>query len=174
MHKANKDEPEPTADSERPSSDAAEKSAEGAENRHDGDRDLEAVNPGLLPADTEELVEALQSGDLSRVAAVFQTVASYSGPLPPPHMLQEYNDALPDGANRIVNNWETESQHRRTVESRSQILAFLVMLLAISAAVGCAYFGQPWVGGGIVLATMLGIGLTGALRLVAFKRVPRR
>lgn len=57
--------------------------------------------------------------------------AVFSGPLPPPEMLARYNEALPDGANRIVKMTEDQSSHRRKMESRGQIFAFVLAMVAI-------------------------------------------
>jgi uncharacterized membrane protein len=46
-------------------------------------------------------------------------------------MLARYNDALPDGADRIVKMAEEQSSHRRTMESRGQTFAFVLALVAI-------------------------------------------
>lgn len=84
--------------------------------------------------------------------------------------MAEYNNALPNAAERIVAEWEEESIHRRTLQSRGQWMAFGLGALALAAAVVCAIAGQPWVGGVIVLSAMLGIGATGALSLFLQRR----
>lgn len=43
---------------------------------------------------------------------------SFTGPLPPPKLLSEYDQVLPGLAERIVKMAETEGNHRRSVESR--------------------------------------------------------
>jgi len=42
--------------------------------------------------------------------------ASFSGPLPNPATLQAYDMVLPGLAERIVNRWETQSDHRMALE----------------------------------------------------------
>lgn len=173
MPKTNNGEPGPIPENKQSGSTQDDQDSK----RSDASRGQEVLDPAdpedLLASVPEELLEALESGDKKKLAATLQLVAAYYGPLPPPDMLREYNDALTDGANRIVSNWESESRHRRTIERRSQNLAFIIVMSAIVAAVGCAYFGQPWIGFGIVLATMLGIGLAGALKFIGFKRPAR-
>lgn len=84
--------------------------------------DAEVVDGEATDAPTpEQIVQIL--------AARFQS--EFSGPLPPPGMLARYNDALPDGADRIVKMAEAQSSHRRTIESRGQIFAFVLALVAI-------------------------------------------
>jgi uncharacterized membrane protein len=42
----------------------------------------------------------------------------YQGPLPKPTDLAQYNDAVPDGAERILRQFEEQSAHRRSIESK--------------------------------------------------------
>lgn len=49
-----------------------------------------------------------------------QIIASFSsGPLPPPDVLAAYNNALPNGAERIVAMAERQQQHRMGLENRA-------------------------------------------------------
>jgi len=43
---------------------------------------------------------------------------TFRGPLPPPEILVQYNDAVPDGAERIIVMAETQAKHRMALESR--------------------------------------------------------
>ena len=45
-------------------------------------------------------------------------MATFSGSLPPPAILAQYNDAVPDGAERIIVMAETQAKHRMALESR--------------------------------------------------------
>jgi uncharacterized membrane protein len=42
---------------------------------------------------------------------------SFQGPIPPPELLQQYNEIIPDGADRIVKMAEAQSAHRIDLES---------------------------------------------------------
>ncbi len=42
----------------------------------------------------------------------------YSGPIPHPQLLKEFNDVIPDGANRIMIMAESQSEHRRNLETK--------------------------------------------------------
>lgn len=44
--------------------------------------------------------------------------STFSGPLPPPDILARYNDAVPDGAERIITLAERQAAHRMALESR--------------------------------------------------------
>lgn len=71
---------------------------------------------------------------------------SFSGPLPPPEMLQKYNEVSPGLADRIVSMAEKQSDHRRDLEKKvvysnarralvGQIMAFVIALAGIVAGV---------------------------------------
>lgn len=42
---------------------------------------------------------------------------SYQGPIPPPELLSQFDDIIPDGANRIMIMAEEQSKHRREIEA---------------------------------------------------------
>lgn len=139
----------------------------------ESDRDPKDLTQTILPPESEEdqveeLLGALRSASPEEAKILVRSITSsqsWSGPLPPPQALKEYSDAIPDGGDRIVANWETESNHRRGLQSRGQWLAVGIAMAAIVASVVCALNGQPWVGGTIILAAMIAIGLTGAVNL---------
>lgn len=99
---------------------------------------------------------------------------TFSGPIPPPQVLEQYNKIVPNAAERILKMAEDESAHRRsqdimilnanmTAQARQldiserqtksifksdtigQILGFLVCLAAISGSVYLAANNQPYV-----------------------------
>jgi uncharacterized membrane protein len=43
----------------------------------------------------------------------------FSGPLPPPQMLADYDKILPSGADRIMKMAETQGEHRRKMEDKA-------------------------------------------------------
>lgn len=95
--------------------------------------------------------------------------SSFSGPLPPPAMLKEYNDVIADGAERIFSMTEQEQNSRHELirgalanEKLKILCATAVSLALIIAAAWAAYLSQPWLSG--LLAT-IGI-LTGLLRQI--------
>lgn len=113
---------------------------------------------------------------------------SFEGPLPPPSLLKQYNDAVDGAAERILTMAEQESQHRRAQENAAtqaniaaqqqqlkiagdqtravfksdtigQSLGFVVSLACVIGSVYLALNGQPWV------ATVLaGLPLAGIIR----------
>lgn len=92
---------------------------------------------------------------------------SFSGPIPPPALLKEYDEALPGCAERVVQMAEREQSARHTDNRKlvhndrlRAIFAFVVSLALIAAAVFATYLGQP------EIAIPLGLAgtLTGIVR----------
>src|SRR5512133_1016795 len=48
-----------------------------------------------------------------------QSTSVYSGPIPSPEMLDEYNKIMPNGADRIMSMAEEQSRHRMKLESQT-------------------------------------------------------
>jgi uncharacterized membrane protein len=78
---------------------------------------------------------------------------SFSGPLPPPNILKQYNEALPNGAERVMVMAENQSKHRQGMESkvidadikarkRGQNYAFILASLFILAGSGLVFLGK--------------------------------
>lgn len=86
----------------------------------------------------------------------------WKAPLPPPSVLEEYNRAVPNGAERIVLAWERESEHRREIEANEQrlfyrdstvgkVFALIFVLAALGVSAFAAWIGAEWLG--IILGT---------------------
>jgi uncharacterized membrane protein len=110
---------------------------------------------------------------------VFATARSFSGPLPPPESLGEYDAVLPGLAREIVDQWKGETAHRhktidelRTTdreamrlfhagEKRGQCYALLAITLLLAVVVVSVVLDRPSVGiagiiaGGAVLVWSL-------------------
>ena len=81
--------------------------------------------------------------------------------------LEAYNLAIPNGAERLFNNFEAQSQHRQAAENRvidsnlrqaerGQQYGFFTMLVAVIAAVFLAMYGHDWLAGTIVTVVLAG------------------
>jgi len=84
--------------------------------------------------------------------------SSFSGPLPPPEMLKEYNEVLPGMANRILAMAENQSVHRLEIEKkgvaneitlsqRGQWCAFAFAILALISGTVLVAMGHAAAGG---------------------------
>lgn len=93
---------------------------------------------------------------------------AFSGPLPPPAVLEKYNQILPGAAERILQMTEEQSRHRRSLESqviasdirradRGLQFGLVIGISGLTAAVVIGIVGQPWAGG------LLGIGTIASL-----------
>lgn len=82
----------------------------------------------------------------------------YSGPLPPPNLLAQYEEITPGLVDRIVTMTERQSEHRQRMElaffrgdqRRSWVGLFLGFLVALAGLAVTAYLGaegNPWVAG---------------------------
>ena len=104
----------------------------------------------------------------------------YSGPLPPPQALEQYNNIIPNGAERIMVMAENQSEHRRNLEtkalstdSRNSLLgiicAFVLGLSTVVIGGLIIYNGHAWPG------TILGSsGLVGLVSVFIYGTNQRR
>ena len=103
--------------------------------------------------------------------SVFMSQSWFSGPLPPPTALAEYDKALPGLARRIVERWEREGDHRQSMErsivraritnqSRGQIIGAFLSAIVLAAGIAFVASGKS-TAGLVALLVPLGI-LVGA------------
>jgi len=98
------------------------------------------------------------------------TGASFSGPLPPPALLADYDEVMPGLAREIVDQWKSETDHRRATvdglrqsdhdamkayyagEKRGQIFGLILGLAVIALGVLAVILDSP----GVAIAGILG------------------
>ncbi len=77
----------------------------------------------------------------------------FEGPLPPPAVLEGYEQIVPGAAERLIALVEADAKHQRDLEfatinaetnglRRGQILGAIVVLAALGVAAFCAYLGH--------------------------------
>jgi uncharacterized membrane protein len=106
------------------------------------------------PPDLAHRPEASLRGDeLLAGSVVHAAVEAFSGPIPEPVVLREYEQVLPGLAERIVRWTEDEAHHRRTVERSLVQLSWgglwSALLLALTTILGgmlLAWYGRSTVG----------------------------
>jgi uncharacterized membrane protein len=124
----------------------------------------------------EALMEQKSAENGSKVRIVEQAISQkYSGPLPPPKMLHDYDLVTPGFAERIVSMAEKEQGHRHNLENtavngainkdkRSQRYAlFCIVFLSILCG-GLIYSGHDTAGtvlGGATLVSLAALFITG-------------
>lgn len=93
---------------------------------------------------------------------------SFSGPLPHPEILRQFEQVVPGAAERIIKMAEDQSSHRRDLEKKvidsdierskwGQILGFVLALVGLSVSGVVAVIGNPWAG------TVIGVGTIASL-----------
>jgi len=169
---------EPVAEAETEAESVAneETAGRGGEAREDVDSSAAtqvAYNGGheeqeLTAEERVELEQLLEKDDAQRV--VMQR-SMFSGPLPPPSILEGYNGVLDGGAERIMRLTEREQEHRHYMEKtavtghirldrRGQYLGFGVAIIALLSATYLISTGN--VISGTIIGTLDLVGLVGA------------
>lgn len=89
---------------------------------------------------------------------------SYSGPIPHPRLLKEFDDSIPNGADRIMKMAEQQSTHRMDLETRvvnannrdsflGVIFAGVVAIIIVIGSMLLIYSDKNVQGLGILLAS---------------------
>lgn len=101
----------------------------------------------------------------------------WSGPIPPPQVLQELNQVIPGGAERVLRMAEREQEHRIGLERdgqaasreearRGQYLGAAISGTAIVGAVVTAAMGAP----AVVPIALVGVPVAAIIRAVVNRR----
>jgi uncharacterized membrane protein len=121
----------------------------------------------LPPGAETELKELGADPSDPRVIGALLLGARYAGPIPPPSMLKEYNEAVPGLGERIISWVEKQSDHRRELErvrtrgaeermKRGQMLAAVVAVVGLIGSGVAAVFSNPWAAGIIAIVSVGG------------------
>ncbi len=131
-------------------------------------------NKSRKVASTPKVVTPSATSPKNTTVALQQQV-SYSGPLPPPHVLAEYDAVFSGLAETIINTMQAEGNHRREIESRAleadismgnrqfdearlgQIFGFLIGVVSIISGSVIAVMGAKWAGGFIGGSGVVGL-----------------
>ena len=119
---------------------------------------------------TERNPPATQEG-MSQAGNTIVTIEhrEWSGPLPAPEIVAQFDDAVPGSGERIFKEWETEAGHRRSFDGKvlnaeifdrilGRILSFLFSITALATTAYCASTGAYWAAtivGGAAAASVL-------------------
>jgi len=116
----------------------------------------------------EDLEDGAENGESNQVVKISQGI--FSGPLPPPQVLQGYEDILPGAAERILQMAEQEQSHRHAFDNelgrsvtrqqeRGQVFAFVLGAGALGLAAFMVWSGHP---GYAITTTIAAIGTLAA------------
>jgi uncharacterized membrane protein len=92
----------------------------------------------------------------------------WSGPLPPPGALEQFERASPGAADRILTMAEREEHHRQALErmmvtseiktrNRGQFLGFVVATITLVGGMWLVYKGKDWPGLVAILTPLVGL-----------------
>lgn len=93
---------------------------------------------------------------------------SFSGPLPPPEVLEKYNQALPGAAERILSMAEQQSRHRQSIETKvidsntfvqklGPVLGFIVAMTAVIGGIVLVLKGKDGYGLAAIITPLAGL-----------------
>src|SRR3954447_14674500 len=99
-----------------------------------------------------QAVQGDQPGD-----AQGMVMGRWSGPLPPPAALEQFERASPGAADRILTMAEQEEKHRHELErmmvsseiktrNRGQALGFAIAAITLLGGIWLVYSGKDWAG----------------------------
>ena len=135
----------------------------------------------LISSKARQVIQSLPKGHRSKVEDLVQSLvctasfSRFSGPIPSPETLSQYDKIVPGSANRIIQMAEAQADHRRKLEdctirgqmhqsNRGQWMALGISLTVIGASVWVTLAGRPWVGGalgGTTVVSLAGIFIVG-------------
>jgi uncharacterized membrane protein len=106
--------------------------------------------------------------DVSAVVAGEFAEEHFSGPIPPPRVLEGYEKIVPGAAERILAMAESDMRHQQQYDNailkaskdniaRGQILGFLIGIATISASIYSAILEYPWLAGILGGSTVVGL-----------------
>jgi uncharacterized membrane protein len=118
-------------------------------------------SPAKLASESRKKFDPQKKPETASVA----TFASYSGPIPSPNFLIEYERMVPGIAEKFLNEPHLEAEHRRTLEKmmaekqidladRGQKMAFALASLCVIGAFGAIFFGHSLEGLGALIASI--------------------
>lgn len=93
------------------------------------------------------------------------SLTKFSGPIPPPSFLEQYEKLVPGSAQRLLNEPHLEAEHRRSLErllvnerihlsKKGQLMAFFLAALCIVAAFTAIFLGYDVAGLGALFISI--------------------
>lgn len=130
-------------------------------------------NEEKLSKDLEDIIQYVPDEKKEEVLRIItaksiKTASTFSGPLPPPSILGEYNEIISNGAERIMKMAENQSSHRIEIEKHAikeeinqsrngQVFGFILAILGMLIAFGLAFLGHDTVAGIFGTTTIVGL-----------------
>lgn len=132
----------------------------------------------LMTGEIEKVIKSLPKEKQEVLVAEIMRIQSFSGPIPPPEIMQGYENILKGSADRILSMAENQATHRMEIEksvvkrSLNQktfglIMGSVIALVILGITVYFAVLGLVWLAG--VLATTTFVA---ALTILILGRTP--
>jgi len=106
--------------------------------------------------------------------ALAYSAQSWTGPLPDPVSMEQYERLLPGATERFVGMLEGEIMHRQVMDNRESrrqdwglAAAFVIVVLIVAAGAGLIYLGHGWAGAAVIGINVVGLAavfITGGMR----------
>jgi uncharacterized membrane protein len=128
--------------------------------------DEKSVSTGLVEQ-VEPLIAELPEDKQAELRSIIHAV-SFQGPLPPPSLLAQYNELIPNGAERLMAQLEKQTTHRIAMEVKlvaaevslprtGQWMAFVLALFFGGIAAALGFTGHDVLGGTIAVSDIAGL-----------------
>ena len=129
----------------------------------------EETQESVAIPDGEEELEKLSIKILEKLSVtVSERFERFTGPIPPPDIMEQYEKTLPGSADRIIKMAENQGEHRQLLEKqglsfsncavrRGQIFGLVIGIVAIVTGGYTALSGAPIPGGFIGTAGVVGL-----------------
>lgn len=144
------------------------------ENKTENEKDIKKLSDiSQLPEELEPVLQDLPEPKRSEIIKAIIGISIkrsslFSGPIPPPEILKGYNEIIRDGAERIFEMAEKQSNHRITLEaevikeelrqsSRGQIFGFILGFVGLGLATALAILGHEAIAGIFGTTTLIGL-----------------
>lgn len=134
--------------------------------------------PQAMPKEVRDAIENLPESSKQVVTQfIVERTEAFSGPLPSPRILREYNEILPGAAERTFVMSEKEQTHRHEMDNKivngtqkqttrgQWIGASLVIVLAAIAFV-LGMTGHDWLAGAIFTTTIISVAIVFVLNRI--------
>lgn len=91
-----------------------------------------------------ELLDDIERLNPEQKTEIMATLEMYSGPLPHPEILKQYQELYSGAAKEIIKNGVAESKHRRRLENARSFVKLFLSFLSLIIFAGLAYLFIKW------------------------------
>jgi len=130
-------------------------------------KELEKISPNNdLLSEIQNIAPKINEQKALRLIQVVTT--KFSGPIPPPSILKEYDDIVPGSAKKIMDSAHKQTNHRIIQEEKivsseisssriGQWMGFVIAIIILGLAAGFVYLGKDIWAFSIILSEAVGL-----------------